>query len=85
MKSRLVSEQARVLHLHESAPPLSRLATEFDETWEFKRIGDTTNVNRCFDLHATSGVARPALWLISILLRQAISRHLRELQGGTSL
>ena len=60
-----------------SAPP-SRLATEFVGSWAFEREGATTRVTRSFELHPKSAAARPALWLISLLLRRAIARHLRQ-------
>ncbi len=55
--------------MREFSPPLSRLAIAFNETWEFSRIGRDTRVVRSFELHATSRVTRPLLWLISILLK----------------
>jgi hypothetical protein len=60
--------------------PLSRLATEFVESWAFEREGTATRVTRSFELHPKSGFTRPALWLISLLLRRAIARHLREMR-----
>ena len=72
------------LHMGQFSPPLSRLATGFIETWEFSRIGRDTRVARSFELHATSGVTRPLLWLISILLKKAIARHLRQMRESNS-
>ena len=60
--------------------PLSRLATEFVESWAFERAGTATRVTRSFEMHPKSAVARPALWLISLLLRRAIARHLRQMR-----
>jgi hypothetical protein len=68
------------LHMREFSPPLSRLSSGFIETWEFSRIGRDTQVVRSFELHAASRVTRPLLWLISILLRRAIARHLRKMR-----
>jgi hypothetical protein len=68
------------LHMHEFSPPLSRLATGFEETWEFSRIGRQTRVVRFFELHPSCSAARPLLWLISILLKKAIARHLRQMR-----
>src|SRR5271154_658172 len=51
------------LRMQDFSAPLSRLATVFDETWEFRRIGDATKVSRSFELHAKSAAARPFLWL----------------------
>ena len=69
------------LHMHEFSPPLSRLATAFDETWEFERVAGGTQVVRSLELHARSLLARPFLWAISLLLKRAIARHLREMQA----
>jgi hypothetical protein len=68
------------LRMGEFSPPLSRLATEFVETWEFGLADGGTRVVRSFDLHARSGPTRPLLGLISILLRRAIARHLRQMR-----
>jgi hypothetical protein len=68
------------LNMREFSPPLSRLATKFNETWEFGRIGRDTRVVRSFELHATSRLSRPLLWLISFLLKKAIARHLRQMR-----
>lgn len=68
------------LRMGEFSPPLSRLATGFDETFEFERVGEQTRVVRSFELHPRSGTTRPLLWLISRLLRRAIVRHLRRMR-----
>ena len=68
------------LRMNEFSAPLSRLATEFVESWAFEREGTATRVTRSFELHPKSTVARPALWLISLLLRRAIARHLRQMR-----
>jgi hypothetical protein len=68
------------LRMGEFSPPLSRLATGFDETFEFERTGGQTRVVRRFELHPRSGATRPLLWLISLLLRRAIARHLRQMR-----
>ena len=68
------------LRMGEFSPPLSRLATGFDETWELTRLGTDTRVVRSFALHARSVAARPLLWLISLLLRRAIALHLRQMR-----
>ena len=67
------------LHMHEFSPPVSRLATAFDETWEFERDGDQTKVIRSFEMHPKSKLTRPLLWLISFLLKRAIARHLEQM------
>jgi hypothetical protein len=60
--------------------PLSRLATDFVETWEFQRERNETRVTRSFELNAKSPVTGPILCLISCFLNAAIARHLRELR-----
>jgi hypothetical protein len=67
------------LEMKEFSAPLSRLATGFEETWEFKRNGNETHVTRSFRLHAKSVLARLLLWMISFFLKWAIVRHLREM------
>ncbi len=67
------------LRMTEFSAPLSRLATEFVESWAFEPVGTATRVTRSFVLHPKSALARPALWLISLLLRRAVARHLRRM------
>ena len=71
------------LHMKDFSAPLSLLATRIEETWEFGRIGNETEVTRSFQLHARSVLARPFLWVISLLLKKAITRHLRQMRGLT--
>jgi hypothetical protein len=70
--------------MREFSPPLSRLTTKFNKTWEFNRIGRDTRVVRSFESHATSRVTRPLLWLISILLKKAVARHLRRMRDSSN-
>jgi hypothetical protein len=72
------------LRMGEFSPPLSRLATEFDETWHFEPTGEGTRVVRSFELHPKSSVTRPLLWLISILLKRAIAQHLRQIREDSA-
>lgn len=74
------SAQRLRLHMHEFSPPVSRLATSFDETWEFERVGDRTNVVRSFEMHPKSVLVRPLLWFISFLLKRGIARHLNQMR-----
>ena len=69
------------LRMKEFSPPLSSLATEFVESWKFQRFDNTTSVTRSFELHPKSGFALPILWLISLLLKRAVARHLLEMRG----
>jgi hypothetical protein len=71
-----------VLHMADFSPPLSRLATRFEEEWDFERAGDSTHVARTFRLYPKSVLTRPAVWLISLLLRRAIARHLRQIAAS---
>ncbi|HTN73917.1 MAG TPA: SRPBCC family protein [Pirellulaceae bacterium] len=68
------------LRMGDFSPPLSRLATHFVESWEFQWQGSETRVTRAFEMHARSLVARSCLWMVSWLLKAALSRHLRELK-----
>jgi Polyketide cyclase / dehydrase and lipid transport len=72
------------LHMQNFSAPLSRLATRFVETWDFQRIDNGTRVIRSFELHAQSTFRRPVVWLISILLKRAISRHLMQMRDTNS-
>ncbi len=67
------------LKLHEFSKPLSSLATEFHETWNFHHTSHDTKVAREFVLYPKASWTRPLLWLISIFLKKAIDRHLRQL------
>src|SRR3984893_5395228 len=53
------------LHMKDFSAPLSRLATRFEETWEFQRVGNATRVVRSFQLYGKSALTRPLLWMIS--------------------
>lgn len=66
--------------MHEFSPPVSRLATAFDETWTFERDGDQTKVIRSFEMQPKSALTKPLLWLISFLLKRAIALHLEQMR-----
>lgn len=68
------------LRMNEFSAPLSRLATEFHESWAVERVDGRTRVTRSFELYPRSRVARPVLWLISLLLKRAVARHLRQMK-----
>src|SRR6516165_10332379 len=68
------------LQMKEFSPPLSRLATWFEETWDFKRTGNETHVTRSCRLYAKAVLAWLPLWVISFILKRAIVRQLRELR-----
>ena len=68
------------IQMKEFSAPLSRLATGFEETWEFKRTDNETHITRSFRLHAKSVLARLLLCVISFWLKWAIVRHLREMR-----
>ena len=71
------------LEFKDFSPPLSRLATTFEEIWEFEPLDGQTRAVRSFRLHAKSMLARCLLWMNSFLLKRAIARHLREMKGKT--
>jgi len=68
------------LRLEGFSPPLSRLASHFLETWEFSPSEDSTKVVRSFELHPKSILTKPALWMISFLVKKALAQHLRQMQ-----
>jgi hypothetical protein len=70
------------LLMKEFSAPLSRLATGFEETWEFKSTELGTHVTRSFHLHAKSLPTRLLLNVISFFLKRAIARHLREMRAS---
>ncbi len=67
------------MKLHGFTPPLRRLATHFTEEWHFAVQDDGTLVTRKFQMFATRPLARPFLWLISLLFRQAVRQHLSDM------
>ena len=72
------------LQMGDFSKPLSRLSTGFVETWDFERDGDRTHVVRSFEMHPKSVLTMPLLWLISLLLRRAIARHLDQIQNAVA-
>jgi hypothetical protein len=72
------------LELHDFQPPLARLATHFDEAWEFQPRGESTLVTRSFALHPASALTRPALWGISLLFRRAVDAQFASLQAAAA-
>lgn len=60
-------------------PPLCHLATHFTEEWLFETRTNATLVTRKFQLFPKHAVARPLLWLIALVFRQAIARHLADM------
>lgn len=70
------------MHMKEFSPPLSRLATHFEERWVFAPAPEGTKVTRCFRLYAKRLVTWPLLWAISIFLQKAIARNLEQMRSG---
>lgn len=68
------------LRVQDFSVPVSRLASHFDEFWEFAPVDNGTQVTRTMELYAKSALTRPLLWLISRLLKRAIARHLEQLR-----
>ncbi|MEZ4869449.1 MAG: hypothetical protein R3C14_49455 [Caldilineaceae bacterium] len=68
-----------VIKLHEFSPPLNRLATHFIEAWQFETHNSATLVRRSFQLFPKQPLTRPCLWLIALLFKRAIARHLAEM------
>ena len=76
---RWVPGQAIAMKFSDFSPPLSHLATHFTEEWHFEAQESATLVTRTFHLFPTRSTTRPVLWLISLLFRRAIARHLAEI------
>lgn len=76
-------DQRLRLQLCEFSAPLNRLATGFLETWEFERVSEGTRVTRSFAMNARSIATWPLLWMISLLLKRAIARHLRDMRTAS--
>ncbi len=64
------------MKLHEFSPPLSRLATHFNEEWEFQAQNGSTLTTRKFQLYPKNSGTRPFLWLIALFFKRAITQHL---------
>ena len=73
------------LEMKEFSPPLSRLATGFEEIWDFQRVENRTEITRSFRLHPKSIPARCLLRTISFFLKRAIAQHLREMRQGETV
>jgi hypothetical protein len=69
-----------VMRLYEFTPPLSALADQFVEEWDLAPDSVGTRVRRRFSMYPRNTFARPLLWLISLLLRRAIARHLEQMR-----
>ena len=67
--------------LQDFTPPLNLVATHFTEDWHFQVEDEGTRVTRTFQMFPRFVIARPAIWLISLLFRRAIARHLDEMAG----
>lgn len=76
------SDARVVMELGDFTPPLSRFAERFRETWSFEPVGASTGVTRRFDLFPRGVLGRPVLFLISLLLRRAVARHLEDMSRG---
>jgi hypothetical protein len=77
-------ERRVAMRFQDLSPPLSRLTTGFVELWDFKPTTDGTHVTRSFELHAKSAWAWPVLKLISLVLRRAVARHLRQMRESVT-
>lgn len=70
------------LELNQFSPPLARIADSFYETWTFAESPDGTLIHRDMALYPHRSLYRPFLWLISHMLKAALSRHLRQIAGS---
>ena len=70
------------LRLDGFSPPLSRFATHFEEEWNFGAFSDgKTESVRTFAMHPTSRLTVPVLWLIRPMLKAAVRKSMRQMQG----
>jgi hypothetical protein len=69
------------LRMSDFSAPVSRLATHFDETWQFTPRGAATHVIREFSLHPKCRRSKVMLWIVSKFLRRAVDRHFRRMQA----
>jgi hypothetical protein len=67
------------IKLHQFSPPVSRLATSFDEMWDFQPSKNATLVTRIFALHPKAWWAWLPLKIVAYFLRRAIDRHLIQI------
>ncbi len=74
-------DQRLTMMLKDFSPPLSWLATGFEETWEFIRLHHGTEVTRSFKVNARSSLTRICLLPISWFLKKAVARHLWQMRN----
>jgi len=79
--TRWIPDREIAMTLQEFTPPLRLLATHISEKWRFQVEDDSTCVTRTFQMYPRNVIVRPILWLISLLFRRAIARHLEEMAG----
>lgn len=72
------------LKLHKFSPPVSRLATAFEETWQFQRESDGTLVTRTMLIHPKAWWAWLPLKIVAYFLHRAIDRHLIQIDRTSS-
>lgn len=73
-------ERCLRLRFCEFSAPLSFLASEFVESFEFEPTGDQTRVTRSMTIEARSFLTWPMLWILSFFIKAALARHLEEIK-----
>lgn len=73
-------ERRLCLVFGEFSPPLSYLASRFEETFQFEVLGEATRVTRSMNIEPTSFLAWPILWAISWFIKAALARHLQDIK-----
>ena len=68
------------LEMKEFTGAISGIAARFEDRWEFESESESTRVIRTFRLYPKSLFTRPALSLISGLLKKAICQHLEQIR-----
>lgn len=71
-----------LLRFGDFSPPFAYLAKSMEETWEFTPVEQGVQVKRSFAIYPRAWWSWPLLWLISWLLKGAVSRHLLIMQAS---
>lgn len=74
--SKWVPDKEVRMTLKEFSRPLSHLASHFVEEWSFQKDEESTHVVRRFQMFPKRPATLPLVWLISLLFRRAIARHM---------
>lgn len=74
-----VEGKTLTLRMDGFTPPLSRIASHFEERWAFAADGDRTRVSRSFELRPKSWIGHIPLRLAAFFLKRAVRAHLKDM------